>query len=146
MMLRRKDWLGAAGSYFLVMVLGLSRLMAQTPSDRNVPYQRIFIPRSELSSLTPKDFVPVKIAELEQLLPRGISPPDMTLAPSEPQITQLLLVASLVGEDLVSDVSRMVVQYDEDVRATLDATPLSLAMRSPASAQSLKTRWVWEMP
>ncbi|MFO0924764.1 MAG: hypothetical protein U0905_20035 [Pirellulales bacterium] len=112
-----------------ILVLGPCRLVLAQMDDPIPPYQRIFVPQSDLKSLLPAEFLPIKISELEQLLTasREVSNPPFE---SQPTLTQMWMVASLVGEDLVSDISRMEIHHDDEVRAAFDARPLSIALRS----------------
>ena len=102
---------------------------AQKTSDERVEFQRIFIPQKDLRELVPDGFLPIKLAELQQFLSDQSQTPYGTRGVQAPMLSRTRLVAQLVGEDLLSDVSCFSIQYQDDVRSAIELRPLSLALR-----------------
>ncbi len=131
-------WAFAMLGYWLLA--GCVVFSQETSTSKPMQYRKVFVPSADLPLLG-SDFVPIKINELEQLLASHREQTKLPLDPSTPVLTQSLLVASLVDNDLVSSASRVTITCQTETPRLYTFSPFSLAARATtASQQKLAVR------
>ncbi len=101
------------------------KVIGQVPSPDMWQYRRSFVFENDLPSLGLEGFVPVPLEELEVLLQQTQSSQSRVQGSV---IQSVVLVASLIGEDLVSEWS--MVQFEKGGQnSTYEFQPLNLALR-----------------
>ncbi len=113
----------------VTLVLGLSRpslVHSQEANDEGIRYRRGFVHENDLPALGLEGYVPVDITELENLLSKAARSAGENEANAV--LKSAVLSASLVGEDLVSELSRIETRNTSG-KARIDLTPMSIAIK-----------------
>ncbi len=98
-------------------------------SSESIQYRRVFVPAEDLPMLG-SDFVPVNVKEFDRLMESFRGQAEPLLENATPRLTQTLLVASLVGQDLVSNASRMTIACQSEMPRMYSVAPCTLAIRA----------------
>ncbi len=121
-------------SFISCFVFGWLCTIVSAQSDSKPGYRRVFVPQSDLLRiLQSEDFVPWKTSQLEELLASDRATAEEQFAVQRPYLDRTLLLANLVGNDLVSDQSKLTIVYANDARDWIHVQPLALALRPPTS-------------
>ena len=110
------------------LFFGFQTLRAENASSEVIQYRRIIIPEKDLPLLG-HEFVPIDIDELQQLMAKHHRQSKLPFDDSVPKLKQALYVATLVGQDLVSEASRLTIAYKSDASGNFAISPCSLAIR-----------------
>ncbi len=106
-----------------------SMLLADNTVHEALQIRRVIVPAGDLPLLG-GDFIPVKVEELQQLIGKYREQTERPLDGTTPQLTQAVYVASLVGQDLISEASRFSIEQRSDSPKYFPISPCSLALRS----------------
>jgi hypothetical protein len=104
----------------------INQTNAQESSEEGIRYRRGFVHENDLPALGLEGYVPIDIMELDDLLAKAAR------ATGEGEdnalLSRAIYSASLVGEDLVSELSRIETRSNS-AKARIDLKPLSIAIR-----------------
>jgi hypothetical protein len=119
---------------------------------QTIPYRRVFVPQSDLNSLGLQGYAPMDAKELEQSMakyaeqhagqPEGEAQADQ----SNGQLLASHYMARMIGADLVSDRSRLVLSRPSRLGERLTLQPWSLAVSSKpwSSASGSNAGWTYD--
>ena len=108
--------------------------------SKRIPYQRVFIPSDDLTSIGIEEFVPIDVKRLEELIDRhsnnAIANTPSKLRDDQGGVTLIssFYVAKLVGADLLSERSRLSFSGTARWGERVALRPWSLAVQPPTVA------------
>lgn len=130
-------------SLFLLLLIFVAANCVQEPKQASPEpiLQRLFVQDSDLPRMGNylADFVPINNGLLANWIRENTVIQQNRVA-STPQLLEANLVAGLVGDDLVSDLSQLKIQYQNDERSTLALSPWGLALRPLSTSAVMSDR------